>query len=170
MVGDKLNGFIAWLKWLWSPDYLDEVPTPEPVVFNDELSRIRHEVKDLEVTLKDLGVREKEVEASLMQERSDVVVRELLTFTDEFKHGQLLHDFRRLQKAIWDLKDTGRVWENFFAVHCEKVLEMQERSIRGFYVNFTGQMSKGGAGYLDALEYVAKRKKSSNPMLIGRTL
>ena len=169
MVGDKLNGFIAWVIWLWSPDYLDEVPEPEPI-YTDRLGEIRGQMQDLESTLKDLSAEEKRVEASLMEDRSDIVVEKLLLFRDEFKTGQLFQDFRELQRAIWDLKDTGRTWEQFFAKYAENVPEMQERSSRGFYVNFTWQMSKGGAGYMDGLEYVAKRKKSSNPFTHGGVL
>lgn len=158
--------FWQWVVSWWLPE-----PGPEPDVSNeDELSLIRLEIASLEARLKEYKAKEVEHEKTLMAERSELVLEKLLAFQEQFKHGMLLDDYRELAIALDLLKRTGRDWLQFFAKYLERHPMYNERAIRAFYVNFLEQASKGGSGFLDALQYIAKRDKSSNPFLIGRTL
>ena len=158
-----MKKIIKWFLWLWTPEYPPE-ETPEPVSM-DDLTRIREQKKGLKETLKDLDKTEKEIESRLMAERSEILMEKLTVFTDEIRSGQALWDFREVKRAIDLLKATGPDFMNYFGKRDD--LLGNDRSRRAFWVNFVDKMAKPNSDFGIALEFIAARRKPSNPCTKG---
>lgn len=153
---------IKFILWLWTPEYEEQEPEP---VSMDDLTRIREKKKGLRESLKGLDKTEKEIESRLMTERSEVLMEKLTVFADEIRSGQAQYDFLEVRRALDSLKATGPDYMSYFSKRDD--LLGADRSRRAFWINFVDKMAKPNSDFGTALDFIAARRKPSNPCTKG---
>lgn len=164
-----MKRFLSKVLWLWTPEYdpgpevVEEIPEeiPEPVSGSDELSLIRLQIRNLETQLQECRIREEEYTRALMAERAEVVMEKAKVFAGEIREGNAQTHFYEFKKALNEFKATGSSSISYLAKR-EDLLG-PDRPRRAFWISFMDKMAKPQSDFGTALEYIAQRRKESNP-------